>query len=330
MKVCVFGNSHIAAMHLGWKLLAPSHPQTEVVFFGAPNGDMSGVEYSDATLIPTDEVVAENFRRSGGSERIALADYDAIVIVGCRIGLMHFHRELGSARLFSAQAAPRRGRGRRKAVAERQSEKPPLTFTQRFRARLATLLPVVFGKNVEAPVAPRVEQDNSKRARNKRRNEGRIISRTLMRHTVEQMVRASRLYYLADKISSEMDLPVFFVAAPHASTHFLVKNPKYKLGQVVDSGWNEPLADVFWTGLSAALAGKATVVRQPEETVVDHIFTRQDYSLKRKGTNANNEVVEVIDNVHMNAAYGAVVMGELVAQVAAAASERETPRSAVA
>lgn len=333
MKVCVFGNSHIAAMHLGWKQIAPSYPQTEVVFFGAPNGDMSGVDYSDATLVPTEERVAENFRHSGGSEQISLADYDAIVIVGCRIGLMHYHRELGSSRLFTAQAARNQGAGQtKKAATERASAKPPRSFTQRLRGRLARLLPAVFGRKTQAPVAQPVapEEANPNRAKNNRRNKGRIISRTFMSRAIEQMVRASRLYYFADNISSEMDLPVFFVASPHASTYSLVRDPKYKLGQTVNNGWNEPFADVFWSGLSTALAGKATVVRQPEETVVDHVFTREEYSLTRKGTNASNEEVEMIDNVHMNAAYGAIVMRELVAQIAAATGEKDAPKSAVA
>ncbi|ADE85332.1 hypothetical protein [Rhodobacter capsulatus] len=90
LRLCVIGNSHIAALKLGWdRLIADNVPgweAVEPVFFGAPSDGMRHVALQGTALVPTRPKIASHFRQlSGGYDRIELSRFDAFVLVGLNV-----------------------------------------------------------------------------------------------------------------------------------------------------------------------------------------------------------------------------------------------------
>ena len=258
MKICVFGNSHIAALHLGWKQVAAEFPEVEIRFFGSANAEMADVSFESGALIATTEAVAADMMRTGGADRITLADYDLLVIVGCRIGIKGCFQLVRPARLHSAEA--------------------------------------------------RDGQNNQRAA-------GTLISRRFLHGVIEDMVRKSRVRYFVDSISEGTRLPIVFIATPFPSAHAMEEPQNRRLGRATQDGWGAAFVETFWSALDSGLGGNARVFPQPPETIVHQLFTLQAYSLVRKGVDADNQAVEIIDDVHMNAGYGALVMKRLLDDV---------------
>jgi len=89
-RLCVIGNSHIAALKLGWDALvaeaAPDWAEIAPTFFGAPSDGMRHVTLEDGALVPTRAKIADHFRQiSGGYDRIPLAGFDAFLLVGLNV-----------------------------------------------------------------------------------------------------------------------------------------------------------------------------------------------------------------------------------------------------
>jgi hypothetical protein len=85
IRLCVIGNSHLAAYKLGWDALkaASATPPVQPVFFGAPRDGMRRVKLSGGVITPTRADIGDHFRRmSGGLGEIRLADYDAFLLIG--------------------------------------------------------------------------------------------------------------------------------------------------------------------------------------------------------------------------------------------------------
>lgn len=90
LRLCVIGNSHIAALKLGWdRLIAEAVPgwdTVEPVFFGAPSDGMRHVGLQGTALVPTRPKIAGHFRAlSGGYDRIELSRFDAFLLVGLNV-----------------------------------------------------------------------------------------------------------------------------------------------------------------------------------------------------------------------------------------------------
>ena len=82
-RVCVLGNSHLAAVKLGWNQRAAAHPDLHCDFFGAPKNGMAEVAFEDGLIVPQNEAVRAAFAMtSGGRESVQLRDYDCVVAVG--------------------------------------------------------------------------------------------------------------------------------------------------------------------------------------------------------------------------------------------------------
>ena len=97
MRVCVIGNSHIAALKLGWDAAVAADPAAwadmRPVFFGAPSDGMRHVKLEDGCIIPKRKDIAEHFQRmSGGQDHIRLADYDGFFLVGLNVSVKRILR----------------------------------------------------------------------------------------------------------------------------------------------------------------------------------------------------------------------------------------------
>jgi hypothetical protein len=90
MKLCVIGNSHIAALKLGWdQVLAEAGEEQSrfaPTFFGAPRDGIRHVKLENGCLVARRKDITDYFRLiSGGQDQIRLADYDAFLLVGLNV-----------------------------------------------------------------------------------------------------------------------------------------------------------------------------------------------------------------------------------------------------
>ncbi|MCB6176731.1 hypothetical protein LHP98_01135 [Rhodobacter sp. Har01] len=97
MRLCVIGNSHLAALKLGWDALSragdPAWAKVTPVFFGAPRDGMRQVRLDDGCIVPARKDIGEQFAlMSGGQTRIRLGDYDGFVLVGLNVSIKRILR----------------------------------------------------------------------------------------------------------------------------------------------------------------------------------------------------------------------------------------------
>jgi hypothetical protein len=83
-RICVIGNSHIAALMLGWKQMECDYPSTRFTFFGAPKLQMQYLTVSLGSLVPTTEILRQYIRETGSSEKIG-GDYDFFLVCGLQV-----------------------------------------------------------------------------------------------------------------------------------------------------------------------------------------------------------------------------------------------------
>ena len=93
-KVCVIGNSHIAALKLGWDLLVAQGqaPDLAPTFFGAPSDGVRHIRAEGGALVPKRDDIAGHFTTMAGKDRIILDDYDLFFLVGLNISVKRILR----------------------------------------------------------------------------------------------------------------------------------------------------------------------------------------------------------------------------------------------
>lgn len=96
-RLCVVGNSHIAALKLAFDRARDAGgsvlESAEITFFGAPRDGLRHVTQEDGVIHPGRKGVRENFLRiSGGMDQIRLADFDAFLLVGLNVSIKRLLR----------------------------------------------------------------------------------------------------------------------------------------------------------------------------------------------------------------------------------------------
>lgn len=79
-EICVIGNSHIAALKLGWDAIRSDFPDAELFFFGAPGQKMVGLTAMNGQLEPTDDVQRRYFRKTSGGRESIHGNYAAYLL----------------------------------------------------------------------------------------------------------------------------------------------------------------------------------------------------------------------------------------------------------
>jgi hypothetical protein len=100
LRLCIIGNSHIAAIKLGWEQVVSESPadwqDIAPVFFGAPQDSLRHLRLEAGSLVSRKKDVTDHFvRMSGGRDRITLGDYDAFLLVGLSVSskrILRFYR----------------------------------------------------------------------------------------------------------------------------------------------------------------------------------------------------------------------------------------------
>jgi hypothetical protein len=90
MRVCVIGNSQIAAIKGGWDMVRHTQPGVEVTFFGATRNFWPGLKPIDGALVATTPQLREGMAyTSGGLDRIT-DTYDRFLVCSCGVGAPEF------------------------------------------------------------------------------------------------------------------------------------------------------------------------------------------------------------------------------------------------
>jgi hypothetical protein len=110
-RLCVIGNSHIAALKLGWdQLMSHDHAVTKAIaptYFGAPRDGLKNIEIRDGRLVPTKAEIREQFlRMSDGRAEIDPAAYDGFLLVGLGVSMKRVLRLYRTHRWFGLQQEP--------------------------------------------------------------------------------------------------------------------------------------------------------------------------------------------------------------------------------
>lgn len=86
-ELCVIGNSHIAALKLGWETIRSDFPDVQLFFFGAPGRKMVGLTAVNQHLEPTDDIQRRYFRQTSGGRESIHANYDAYLFHAMQFGI---------------------------------------------------------------------------------------------------------------------------------------------------------------------------------------------------------------------------------------------------
>jgi len=87
IRIACLGNSHNAAVKLGWDEIKGTYPNITVDFFSGAANSMKGLEVKGGRIYPTSEQVREMFLAYAGHDSVA-PDYDAYFLVGMGFGLV--------------------------------------------------------------------------------------------------------------------------------------------------------------------------------------------------------------------------------------------------
>lgn len=88
-RICIFGNSHVAAIRSAWTEGAARWPDLQVHCIGAHRGLLLETEVRHGWLRPTSAEAKSAFARLGGGHGVRLKDYDAFVVAGGLVSLAH-------------------------------------------------------------------------------------------------------------------------------------------------------------------------------------------------------------------------------------------------
>jgi hypothetical protein len=83
MRVCFVGNSHLAAVKLGWDSVSSEYPDVAASFFGAPAAGLTQMERGeDGFLVSPDEALTKKLKALWGTDRFRPDDYDVLCLIG--------------------------------------------------------------------------------------------------------------------------------------------------------------------------------------------------------------------------------------------------------
>lgn len=87
-RLCIIGNSHVAAFATGWKGIAADWPGIAVTFFAARGAQLGSLKARNGALSSDNREITKSLEWiSGGRASIVAADYDEFWLVGLRFGV---------------------------------------------------------------------------------------------------------------------------------------------------------------------------------------------------------------------------------------------------
>jgi hypothetical protein len=265
LRICFFGNSHIAALRDAWRTEAGRWPGLEAGFVGAHKDLLLKTVCRRGRLVPSGMATAEAFRRLAGIEDVDLTAWDAFVITGCLISVAtaaNTYRDCRWVGLPSVEAHP------------------------------------------DLASAPE-----------------RLMSRAAVRASM-QGAMASRLGpRFAAHLRAMTDRPILLTSQPRVSAAIKLKRRSVTRAHhtALAAGDAAGLSLLFEEAAARAVAeAGARFVPQPAMTIEDHILTALPYMEGARRLTAKGKAPQPKDDImHANAAYGALVIDQVVAVLTA-------------
>lgn len=88
IRLAIIGNSHLSALALAWRELAPRFPEVAITFFGARAYLLDGLRASRRGLAPDNRVLRRLIEEvSGGPGKVVAADHDVFWFAGHDLGV---------------------------------------------------------------------------------------------------------------------------------------------------------------------------------------------------------------------------------------------------
>ena len=82
-NLCVFGNSHTAALVEAWRSIEADFPELSLTFFAYPNKGLFDTDVHEESIIPTSHHIENAFEvTSAGKNSVKLSDYDGVLLYG--------------------------------------------------------------------------------------------------------------------------------------------------------------------------------------------------------------------------------------------------------
>jgi hypothetical protein len=92
MTICAIGDSHLAALKLGWEMIKSDHPGIRLVFFGAPGMNLKDLAVSEASLVPTTERLRKLMTHTSGGLGVIAQSYDRFLVCGMKFAVFMVQR----------------------------------------------------------------------------------------------------------------------------------------------------------------------------------------------------------------------------------------------
>jgi hypothetical protein len=88
-RICVIGNSHLAALKKGMELASAKTLSSEFTFYGAPGKTLNSFGVKDGYLVTDDPAALKAIRITNGKDSVLrLSDFDYFAIVGLRFSIL--------------------------------------------------------------------------------------------------------------------------------------------------------------------------------------------------------------------------------------------------
>lgn len=81
-SVCLIGDSHLAALKMGWPSIEPGFPGAALHFYAGGGMSIPGLAVEGRALVATTPKLRVQFERSSGGRHAIAPDHDAYVVVG--------------------------------------------------------------------------------------------------------------------------------------------------------------------------------------------------------------------------------------------------------
>jgi hypothetical protein len=101
IRLLLLGNSHLAAVKLGWDARRSEESDVQVSFFGAPAKWTQHADLTEGTISTANAPLAKKFVRVSGKQSVHLHDFDAVALVGMYFGFADVLRLLRQVHLFT-------------------------------------------------------------------------------------------------------------------------------------------------------------------------------------------------------------------------------------
>ncbi|SMY08672.1 hypothetical protein [Flavimaricola marinus] len=260
LRVCFFGNSHIAALREAWRDDAARWPGLEPSFVGAHKDLLLKTVHRNGRLVPSGNATADAFRRLGGVEDVDLGAFDAFVVTGCLISVA--------------------------------------TAANTYRDCRWVGLPSLEAKH-DLAAGPE-----------------RLLSYAAARASM-QAAMATRLGpKFVTHLRAMTDKPILLTSQPRVSAAIKAKRRSVTRAHhtALSNGDAEGLSAIFEDAAARVIAEcGARFVPQPAPTIEDHILTALPYMNGAKRLTARGNLPQPKDDImHANAAYGALVIDQVV------------------